>query len=102
MNPSLWKSFLSFAETRTETRIEWLDAPETWVTVVVIIPLLLLAAAWCYRGDQGRMGLGPRILMGSMRFLVLMALVLILFKPTANLIRLEVFASVTSASSYRP
>ena len=89
MNPSLWKSFLSFAETRTETRIEWLDAPETWVTVVVIIPLLLLAAAWCYRGDQGRMGLGPRILMGSMRFLVLMALVLILFKPTLTKERVQ-------------
>ena len=43
---------LVFADTRTETRVEWLGAPEPWVTAVVIVPLLILVAAWCYRGDQ--------------------------------------------------
>ncbi|MAJ28719.1 hypothetical protein CBD41_04815 [bacterium TMED181] len=89
MIDSLLNSVLTVAETRTETRIEWLGAPEPWVTVVVIVPLLLLVTAWCYRGDQGRMGWGPRWAMGALRFLVLLTLVLILFKPTLTKERVQ-------------
>ncbi len=85
----LLENVLMLAETRTETRIEWLGAPETWVTAVIIIPLLILVAAWCYRGDQGVMGLGARWVMGVLRFIILFALVLILFKPTLTRERVQ-------------
>ncbi|MBC8262122.1 MAG: VWA domain-containing protein [Planctomycetia bacterium] len=82
-------SLLMFADTRTETRIEWLSAPETWIIAVIIIPLLIAAAAWCYRGDQGKLGLGSRFLLSSLRFAVLLILVLILFKPTLTKERVQ-------------
>ncbi len=84
---------LALSETRLETRIEWLAAPEPWIIAVVILPLLIGLSAWGYRGDQGRLGGSTRFLLGSLRFLALLLVVLILFRPTLTKERVQTESS---------
>ena len=84
---------LALSETRLETRIEWLAAPEPWIIAVVILPLLIGLSAWGYRGDQGRLGGPTKFLLGSLRFLALLLVVLILFRPTLTKERVQTESS---------
>lgn len=84
---------LALSETRLETRIEWLAAPEPWIIAVVILPLLIGLSAWGYRGDQGRLGGTTRFMLGSLRFLALLLVVLILFRPTLTKERVQTESS---------
>ena len=84
---------LALSETRLETRIEWLAAPEPWIIAVVILPLLIGLSVWGYRGDQGRLGGPTRFLLGSLRFLALLLVVLILFRPTLTKERVQTESS---------
>ena len=84
---------LALSETRVETRVEWLAAPEAWVTAIVIIPILIAIAAWGYRGDQGSLGATSRVVLAALRFLVLLAVVVILFRPTLTRERVQTESS---------
>ena len=89
----LLSPLLCLLETRLETRVEWLAAPEPWVIAVVIIPLLLGISAWGYRGEVGKLGRKAKVLLGSLRFLALLILVLILFQPTLTRERVQTESS---------
>jgi uncharacterized membrane protein len=84
---------LALSETRVETRVEWLAAPEAWIIAIVIIPILIAIASWGYRGDQGGLGVTSRVVLAAVRFLVLLAVVVILFRPTLTRERVQTESS---------
>ncbi len=73
---------LAFAESRVETRIEWLGAPDAWVIALLIVPAILFGVWWIYRGERGSLTGGGRFILGAIRVAVLMVLVAILCRPT--------------------
>ncbi len=84
---------LALSDTRVETRVEWLAAPEAWVIAIIIIPILIAISVWGYRGDQGSARGASRWLLISLRFLVLLVLVVILFRPTLTRERVQTESS---------
>ncbi|MEE2888994.1 MAG: hypothetical protein VX404_00945 [Planctomycetota bacterium] len=84
---------LALSETRIETRVEWLAAPEAWVIAIVIVPILIALATWGYRGDQGSLGGASRVSLAALRFLVLLVVVVILFRPTLTRERVQTESS---------
>ncbi|MEC9475510.1 MAG: hypothetical protein VX764_00580 [Planctomycetota bacterium] len=84
---------LALSDTRVETRVEWLAAPEAWVIAIIIIPILIGISVWGYRGDQGSARGASRWLLISLRFLVLLVLVVILFRPTLTRERVQTESS---------
>ncbi len=84
---------MALSDTRMETRIEWLAAPEAWVITVVILPLLIMLAAWGYRGEQGRLSSLSRWSLAIFRFMALLLVVLILFRPTLTRERVQTESS---------
>ncbi|MGE4620102.1 MAG: hypothetical protein AAEJ04_09875 [Planctomycetota bacterium] len=85
--------FLALSDTRVETRIEWLAAPEAWVIAVIIVPILIAISVWGYKGDQGHLKGGSRFILSALRFLVLLVLVVILFRPTLTRERVQTESS---------
>ena len=73
---------LAATEARTEIRMEWLHAPEAWVTMLLIIPGILLAVAWIYRDEGGSLNPWKRALLCLLRIACVIAIVLFLFEPT--------------------
>lgn len=82
MGLPLLTPLLAAAETRLETRIEWLGAPDAWVIALIVIPALLLGVWWVYRGERGGLTSGARTALGAIRLAVLLLLVAILCRPT--------------------
>ncbi|MAW76275.1 MAG: hypothetical protein CMJ95_02635 [Planctomycetes bacterium] len=85
--------FLALSDTRVETRVEWLAAPEAWIIAIVIVPILIGVAVWGYQGDQGSARGASRFLLTVLRFLVLLVLVVILFRPTLTRERVQTESS---------
>lgn len=89
MLKSLLAPLLTVAETRVDTRVEWLAAPEAWITALIIVPAMFGLVWWIYRGEPGPSGKLPRLAMGALRLAVLLVMVLILFRPTLTKERVQ-------------
>lgn len=74
------------SDTRSSLRL--LDAPAPWVLVLVVLPLLVLACAACYAREP--LPRAAKWLLGSLRFLALACIVLVLCRPVRVLRREEV------------
>ncbi|MCC6407898.1 MAG: hypothetical protein IT453_12110 [Planctomycetes bacterium] len=55
------------------------DVPAAWIVVLVLAPLAFLVCVLGYRGES--ISLGAKILLGSLRFLALAFLCLVIFRP---------------------
>ncbi|HIN80979.1 MAG TPA: VWA domain-containing protein, partial [Planctomycetes bacterium] len=54
-----------------------------------LVPALFALVWWIYRGEGGPSGSWPRLVMGTLRFALLLVLVLILFRPTLTRERVQ-------------
>ncbi len=73
---------LGVGEPRLETRIEWLGAPDAWVIALLVIPAIFFGVWWVYAGERGKLTTSGRWILGALRFLVILTIVAILFRPT--------------------
>ncbi len=65
----------------TTTSIRWEALPPPWVVFLVLIPLLVLLVRFLYRREAGRVGRGPRMVMGGLRVLAILLVCGALFGP---------------------
>ncbi|MCI0341990.1 MAG: hypothetical protein L0216_12720, partial [Planctomycetales bacterium] len=76
------------ADPGAEWRVRFLAAPPLWVTLLVVVPALILFAAWLYRRSGApTAGSGRRFAMAAARFLALLLLVLMLYDPILSVER---------------
>ena len=73
---------LALAEPRTETRFEWLHAPEAWVVILVIIPAAILFVGATYRMERGSLDVWKRVFLATLRACLILAIVAFLCEPT--------------------
>ena len=73
---------LPVGEPRLETRIEWLGAPDAWIVALVVIPAILIGVWWIYSGEKGKLNNASRAALATLRFLIILVIVAILFRPT--------------------
>ena len=73
---------------RTESTIEWMHAPELWVLILVVLPLIVLGVWWIYSGERG-LGLFRRVLLTGLRATLLLSLVAILCEPILTTERVQ-------------
>ena len=76
------------ASTDLRETFRLLDLPETWVVVLVVLPVLALVAWLGYRGE--RIGNGGRWVLATLRFLALAILMAVIFRPVKVTRREEV------------
>lgn len=69
------------ALTETSATLRFLSAPEAWVTVLVILPLVAAVVWFIYSRERGRTSSRSRLFLGLLRGAILLLLVLILFQP---------------------
>ncbi|MBN2491000.1 MAG: hypothetical protein JXQ29_09135 [Planctomycetes bacterium] len=67
--------------TETTGALRWLAAPEAWVLVLVIVPLVALAVWWVYRREAGRTTPASRRWLGTLRAGILLLVIALLFHP---------------------
>jgi len=74
---------LDAGETLTETRgaLRFLSAPEAWVIVMVIIPLVVFGVWWVYRRERGHSTPRSRFTLSMVRTAILLLVLAILFQP---------------------
>ncbi len=85
----LSSSILATSEPRTETRLDWLHAPEAWVTILLIVPAVCLAVWWIYRGEKGQLSPSRRVFMSVLRISLLLGVVAFLCEPTLTRERVQ-------------
>lgn len=61
--------------------IAWRSLPELWVLFLVLIPGVLLVTAYIYRNEQNSATRGTKVLLGTLRAVVLGLILFILFEP---------------------
>jgi uncharacterized membrane protein len=92
------------ALTETSGALRFLAAPEAWVFVLVIVPLVALGVWWVYRREGGRTTPRSRLWLGAFRVGILLLVIAILFHPvyltsTNRVIRQKLILLVDDSSS---
>lgn len=80
---------LALQEAVTEVQVDWLHAPAAWIISLLIVPAVLLFVAWVYQGERGSLNLFRRVALGSLRTLVILAILAFLCEPLLTKTRVQ-------------
>ena len=83
------------ADSRLETRVDWLHAPEPWVIFLVIVPAVVLFVWFLYRGETKKFAWWRRLLLVGLRVAAVLTLVGLLCEPILVRERVRVENSYT-------
>ncbi len=77
---------LQASELQTVETFRFLAMPAPWIIGLIILPLTVLFAWWCYGGLK-RLERGTRITLAALRFLAILVCLFLLFQPALETVR---------------
>jgi len=75
---------LEQAAERVSEQLAFVSAPPLWVTVLILIPALVLFVGFVYRREGPSASIRAKVVLGSLRFAVVLVLLLVLFQPVSE------------------